>query len=63
MMAQLHAFDSHLNVVMAEVEETVTTHVMDDETGELIVRSVKRQLPMVYVRGDAVILIAPPLRQ
>lgn len=35
---KLHAFDQHLNMVLSEVEETVTTHEIDQETYEEIIR-------------------------
>ncbi|XP_064399885.1 U6 snRNA-associated Sm-like protein LSm3 [Halichondria panicea] len=59
---KLHAYDQHLNIVLAEVEETVTTVELDEETFEEIYKSTKRTVPMMFVRGDGVILISPPLR-
>jgi len=35
---------------------------VDNETGEELIKSVKRKMPMLFVRGDGVILVAPPLR-
>ncbi len=32
------AFDQHLNLVLGDVEETVTVHEVDEETEEEIVR-------------------------
>jgi len=29
---RLHAYDQHLNMILGDVEETVTTIVIDDET-------------------------------
>ena len=69
----LQAFDQHLNVVLSNVEETITSHDIDDETCEEIIRvrvatmflpikTSKRNVEMLFVRGDVVILIAPPLR-
>merc|ERR1712087_469436 len=59
---RLHAYDQHLNMVLGEVEETVTTVEMDEETYEEIIKTSKRQIDMLFVRGDGVILISPPLR-
>eukprot|EP00938_MAST-03A_sp_MAST-3A-sp1_P002745 g2745.t1 len=59
---KLHAFDQHLNMVLGNVEETVTTVEVDEETLEEIVRTGKRNVPMLFVRGDGVILVSPPLR-
>jgi len=59
---KLHAYDQHLNMVLGDVEETVTTVEMDEETYEEIIKTSKRQFDMLFVRGDGVILISPPLR-
>ncbi len=59
---KLHAYDQHLNLILGDAEETLLVKEEDEETGEETVRAVKRTLPMLFVRGDAVILVAPPLR-
>ena len=59
---KLHAYDQHLNMVLGEVEEVVTSVEMDEETEEEIIKTSKRQIEMLFVRGDSVILISPPLR-
>lgn len=59
---RLHAYDQHLNMILGEVEETVTTVEIDDETYEEIIKTQKRSIPFLFVRGDSVILISPPLR-
>ncbi|XP_053229108.1 U6 snRNA-associated Sm-like protein LSm3 [Podarcis raffonei] len=51
----------HLNKILGDVEETVTTIEMDEETYEEIYKSTKRNIPMLFVRGDGVVLVAPPL--
>jgi len=56
------AFDQHMNMVLGDVTETVTSIDTDEETFEQIVRSQSRDLDMLFVRGDGVILVAPPLR-
>ena len=35
---RLHAFDQHLNMVLGEVEESVTSKEVDEETEEEIIR-------------------------
>ena len=60
---RLHAYDQHLNMILGEVEETVTLMDVDTETMEEIVKSQKRSIPFLFIRGDGVILISPPLRQ
>ncbi|KAF8377163.1 hypothetical protein HHK36_030536 [Tetracentron sinense] len=111
---KLHAYDQHLNMILGDVEEIITTVEIDDETYEEIVRSLftgregessdiltdlrhgigslvqslitlldsvdgadilhdhtpmssnsettKRTVPYLFVRGDGVILVSPPLR-
>ncbi|XP_031552189.1 U6 snRNA-associated Sm-like protein LSm3 [Actinia tenebrosa] len=59
---RLHAFDQHLNMIISEVEETITTVEIDEETFEELFKTTKRNIPMLFVRGDGVILVSPPLR-
>lgn len=59
---KLHAFDQHLNMILSEVEETITTVEIDEETFEELFKTTKRSIPMLFVRGDGVILVSPPLR-
>ncbi|CAH2080541.1 unnamed protein product, partial [Thlaspi arvense] len=39
---KLHAYDQHLNMILGDVEEIVTTVEIDDETYEEIVRELLR---------------------
>ncbi|PNW71631.1 hypothetical protein CHLRE_16g662300v5 [Chlamydomonas reinhardtii] len=59
---RLHAYDQHLNMILGEVEETLTTVEIDDETYEEIIKTQKRVIPFLFVRGDGIILVSPPLR-
>eukprot|EP00180_Rhodochaete_pulchella_P002585 Plantae.Rhodophyta-Rhodochaete_pulchella.ctg3969.p1 GENE.Plantae.Rhodophyta-Rhodochaete_pulchella.ctg3969~~Plantae.Rhodophyta-Rhodochaete_pulchella.ctg3969.p1 ORF type:complete len:101 (-),score=12.81 Plantae.Rhodophyta-Rhodochaete_pulchella.ctg3969:63-365(-) len=59
---RLHAFDQHMNMVLGDVEETLTTIEVDEETYEQLIKTSKRKIEMLFVRGDGVILVAPPLR-
>jgi len=59
---KLHAYDQHLNMVLGNVEETVTLVEVHEETFEEIVKTRKRKMELLFVRGDAVILVSPPLR-
>merc|ERR1719420_2789247 len=59
---RLHAYDQHLNMVLGDVEETVTQVEIDEETYEEVYKSTKRNIPMLFVRGDGVILVSPPMR-
>lgn len=64
-------------MVLGDCEEVITTHEIDEETDEEIVRvsligisswsspgqqTSKRHIDMLFVRGDVVILVSPPLR-
>merc|ERR1711957_924826 len=57
---KLHAYDQHLNMVLGDVEETVTTNEIDKETDEEIVKKATRSVGMLFVRGDIVVLVSPP---
>ncbi|EDO46880.1 predicted protein [Nematostella vectensis] len=59
---RLHAYDQHLNMILSDVEETITTVEIDEETFEELFRTNKRTVPMMFIRGDGVILVSPPLR-
>ncbi|KAJ1982368.1 U4/U6-U5 snRNP complex subunit lsm3 [Dimargaris xerosporica] len=59
---RLHAFDQHLNLVLGDVEETITTVELDPETKEESVHTANRKMDMLFVRGDGVILVSPPAR-
>lgn len=56
------AYDQHMNMVLSEAEETITTVEIDEETYEEVYRATKRNIPMLFVRGDGVILVSPPIR-
>ncbi|KAF2269900.1 Sm-like ribonucleoprotein [Lojkania enalia] len=56
---RLHAYDSHCNLVLGDVEETIYVAEEEDEDEPPRVRTVKKQSEMLFVRGDSVVLIAP----
>ncbi|KAI8056891.1 hypothetical protein BDF22DRAFT_740399 [Syncephalis plumigaleata] len=60
LQGRLHAYDQHLNMVLGDVEETITIVETEDDRDTL--RTVKRQSEMLFVRGDGVILVSPPTR-
>mmetsp|Transcript_15351 Transcript_15351/g.17374 ORF Transcript_15351/g.17374 Transcript_15351/m.17374 type:complete len:84 (-) Transcript_15351:84-335(-) len=51
---KLHAFDQHLNMVLGDVEEKV---ISEDGSEPRI-----RNKEMLFVRGDGIILVSPPVR-
>ncbi len=60
---KLHAYDNHLNLILGDAEETIRITKEDEETGEEITSEITRPvIPILFVRGDAVILVAPPMR-
>lgn len=54
---RLHAYDQHLNMVLGDVEETITTVEIDEETFEEIVKTRTREARFLFVRGDGVIVV------
>ncbi|CAI7675358.1 unnamed protein product [Penicillium manginii] len=55
---RLHAYDSHCNLVLGDVEETIYV-VEEDDNEEETTRTIKKQEEMLFVRGDSVVLISP----
>ncbi|EGE07603.1 U6 snRNA-associated Sm-like protein LSm3 [Trichophyton interdigitale] len=55
---RLHAYDSHCNIVLGDVEETIYI-VEENEAGEETIKTIKKQEEMLFVRGDSVVLISP----
>ncbi|CCX05458.1 hypothetical protein FPQ18DRAFT_363506 [Pyronema domesticum] len=54
---RLHAYDSHCNLVLGEVEETI--YIVSDDEEDDSVQIVKKSSEMLFVRGDSVVLISP----
>ncbi|KAH8927128.1 Sm-like ribonucleoprotein [Atractiella rhizophila] len=52
----LHAYDAHMNMVLSNVEETV--YIIEDDQ----LKTNKRRVDMLFVRGDGVVLVSPPSR-
>ena len=80
-MWMMQGFDEHLNMVLADAEETHTSTELDAaghalqkvrhtppcEWCEVVFQNVwvqqeKRNFPMLFLRGDNVILVTPPIR-
>ncbi|WVQ95556.1 hypothetical protein IAU59_002653 [Kwoniella sp. CBS 9459] len=55
----LHAYDAHMNVVLSQVEESVHLVDVTEEGQALPPRIERRNMEMLFVRGDGVILISP----
>ncbi|KYK54833.1 U6 snRNA-associated Sm-like protein LSm3 [Drechmeria coniospora] len=56
---KLHAYDSHCNLVLGEVEETI--YAVDDDDNEEEAKTISRKSEMLFVRGDSVVMISPPV--
>lgn len=56
------SFDSHLNMVLQDVVETLTIVEIEETTKEEIIDTKTRNIELLFVRGDGVILVSPPLR-
>lgn len=59
---RLHAFDQHLNLVLEGVDETLSYLETNADTLEESLKIIKKQYEMLYIRGDAVILISPMVK-
>ncbi|CCF33959.1 LSM domain-containing protein [Colletotrichum higginsianum] len=46
---RLHAYDSHCNLVLGEVEETI--YVVDEDEEDEDVKTISRKSEMLFVRG------------
>jgi U6 snRNA-associated Sm-like protein LSm3 len=59
---RLHAYDQHLNLVLGGCDEVYTYVELSEETGEELIQTNKRNIPLLFVRGDSVILVSPPIK-
>ncbi|KAI0178296.1 GTP-binding protein AGP-1 [Pestalotiopsis sp. NC0098] len=53
---RLHAYDSHMNLVLGDVLETI--YVVEEDDDEEI-RTITKKSEMLFVRGDSVVLVSP----
>lgn len=51
------AYDQHLNMILGDVEETITSIEIDEETYEEIVKTRTREAKFLFVRGDGVVVV------
>ncbi|KAI0127940.1 GTP-binding protein AGP-1 [Xylariales sp. AK1849] len=54
---RLHAYDSHMNLVLGDVLETI--YVVDEDDEDEEIRTVTKKAEMLFVRGDSVVLVSP----
>ncbi|KAI5807097.1 hypothetical protein EDC01DRAFT_715388 [Geopyxis carbonaria] len=57
LQGRLHAYDSHCNLVLGEVEETI--YVVSDDENDDTISTIRKTSEMLFVRGDSVVLISP----
>jgi len=57
---KLIAYDPHLNLLLGDAEERITSIEVDMVTNQEVTKVKKRNMPLVFVRGDLVVLISPP---
>jgi U6 snRNA-associated Sm-like protein LSm3 len=49
-------------MVLEDVEETVTEVEEDPDTQEEMIQVKRREAKLLFVRGDNVVLVSPPIR-
>ncbi|KAI1338202.1 like-Sm domain-containing protein [Xylariaceae sp. FL0016] len=54
---RLYAYDSHMNLVLGDVVETIYT--VDEEDEEEEIKTNTKKSEMLFVRGDSVVLVSP----
>ncbi|KAI1373005.1 like-Sm domain-containing protein [Hypoxylon crocopeplum] len=54
---RLHAYDSHMNLVLGDVVETI--YIVDEDEDEEDIRTITKKSEMLFVRGDSVVLVSP----
>ncbi|EPY52921.1 U6 snRNP-associated protein Lsm3 [Schizosaccharomyces cryophilus OY26] len=57
---RLHAYDEHLNMVLGDAEEVITIIDEEEPAKGKALKNIRKHYEMLFVRGDSVILIAPP---
>ncbi|CAE6472122.1 unnamed protein product [Rhizoctonia solani] len=58
----LHAYDGHMNLIMSDVEESIMIVENPENPENPNVKVAKRNVEMLFVRGDGVILVSPGSR-
>jgi U6 snRNA-associated Sm-like protein LSm3 len=56
---RLYAYDQHLNMILGDVEETTTSVDLNEIESEQAIKTIKRNLGILYVRGDGIVLVSP----
>ncbi|KAH6652062.1 hypothetical protein BKA67DRAFT_572783 [Truncatella angustata] len=57
LQGRLHAYDSHMNLVLGDVLETI--YIVDEEDDDEDIKTITKKSEMLFVRGDSVVLVSP----
>ncbi|GFE55100.1 U6 snRNA-associated Sm-like protein LSm3 [Babesia ovis] len=57
-VGRLHAYDEHCNMLLSDATETITSTDVDDTTNQEVTRVTSRDSSIIFVRGDALILLS-----
>ncbi|KAJ1310139.1 hypothetical protein OPQ81_006884 [Rhizoctonia solani] len=58
----LHGYDGHMNLIMSDVEESIMIVENPENPANPNIKVAKRNVEMLFVRGDGVILVSPGSR-
>ncbi|CRG93423.1 U6 snRNA-associated Sm-like protein LSm3, putative [Plasmodium gallinaceum] len=59
-IGKLDAYDNHLNMILSNVRETYKYSVKEND--QECIKKMERNLDMVFVRGDSIILVSSALK-
>ena len=59
---KLVAYDDHLNLMLSDSREKVTEKILDPQTQQTNLKVTNRDMQIVYVRGDLVVMVSPQNR-
>ncbi|EDO08594.1 putative U6 snRNA-associated Sm-like protein LSm3 [Babesia bovis T2Bo] len=57
-VGQLHAYDEHCNMLLSDAIETFTSVELDPTTNQEVTTITSKDSGVVFVRGDALILLS-----
>ncbi|SBT32228.1 U6 snRNA-associated Sm-like protein LSm3 [Plasmodium ovale wallikeri] len=58
-IGKLDAYDNHLNMILSKARETYKQSSTENEEGT---KKIERNLDMVFVRGDSIILVSSAMK-
>ncbi|KAI1075464.1 like-Sm domain-containing protein [Whalleya microplaca] len=57
LQGRLHAYDSHMNLILGDVVETI--YIVEEDNSDEEIRTTTKKSEMLFVRGDSVVLVSP----